>query len=337
MKKHEQPRHVLVYRLSALGDVAMTIPAIYSCAEAYPNTTFHVVTTAFCTQLFVNPPANVVLHPIEKPVTTWRVLKALRKMDIDAVADLHNVLRSWMVDAMFWLRRKTVKVLAKRRQERYEILKEGMRAQPFVMRYFDVFRRLGLPCEPTFSTLFGKQPLLPVNMEKGSERWVGIAPFARFENKTYPIEKMQEVVRRLVEHPDIHVFLFGARGEQAEALKQWEQLSPRVHSVAGSFALNEELALMAHLDVMLSMDSANQHMASLVGTRVVTVWGSTTPACGFLGWGQHTTDAVCANIDCQPCAIGGSKQCNLGTIACMKAIAPETIVKAVLRHDVEDL
>lgn len=323
------PRHVLVYRLSALGDVAMTIPAIYSCARRWKDTTFHVVTTAFCAQMFVNAPANVVLHPLEMPVTTWRVLKALHKMKIDAVADLHNVLRSWIVDSMFWLRGKRVQVLPKRRQERYEILHEKMRSQPFVMRYFEVFKHLGLPCEPAFTTLFNEQPPLPVEMKKDGEQWIGIAPYARYENKTYPLEKMQEVVKCLAEKPNVRIFLFGARGEQADGLKQWEQLSPRVHSMAGRFTLNEEMALMAHLDVMVSMDSANMHMASLVGTRVVSVWGSTTPACGFLGWGQHIQNAVCANIDCQPCSIGGSNQCKQGNIACMAAIKPDAIVQTV--------
>lgn len=325
----QRPHHVLVYRLSALGDVAMMIPAIYSCAHQWKDTTFHVVTAAFCAQLFINAPANVVLHPIEKPVSTWRVLKALRKMKIDAVADLHNVLRSWIVDTMFWLRGKQVKMLPKRRQERYDILNGQMISQPFIMRYFEVFKRLGLPCEPVFTTLFNELPPLPIEMKKDGERWIGIAPYARYNNKMYPLDKMQKVIRLLTQQPDVRLFLFGSRGEQAEELKQWEQLTPRVHSMAGRFTLKEELALMAHLDVMVSMDSANMHMASLVGTRVVSIWGSTTPACGFLGWGQHIQDAVCTHIDCQPCSIGGSKQCLQNTLDCLKRLSPTDIINTI--------
>lgn len=327
MKTKKVPHHVLVYRLSALGDVAMTIPAIYSCARTWPDVTFHVVTSAFCAQLFLAAPKNVVVHPVEKPVSTWRILKMLNRIQVDAVADLHNVLRSWIVGTWFRMKGKRVCMLDKYRNERHAILKEGKETQrPFTLRYFDVFERLGLSCEPCFSSLFESLPPLPLDLTKGDERWIGIAPFARYENKTYPLKQMKQVARLLTEHPATRIFLFGSKGEQAETLRQWESLSPLIHTMAGRFTLKEELALMAHLDVMLSMDSANQHLASLTGTRVVSVWGSTTPACGFMGWNQKREDTVCAGIDCQPCAIGGSKVCQQGNLPCMKALAPDMLV-----------
>lgn len=326
MKKSKQPRRVLVYRLSALGDVAMTIPAIYSCARTWSDVTFHVVTSAFCAQLFIEAPKNIVLHSVEKPVTTWHVLKMLNSLQIDAVADLHNVLRSWVVGTWFRLKGKQVRMLDKYRGERKAILNERKATQrPFTLRYFDVFEQLGLPCEPVFNTLFDTLPPLPIEQAKDNERWIGIAPFARYENKTYPLELMHQVAQSLAEESATRVFLFGSRGEQAQELKEWEKLSARIHSVAGRFTLQQELALMAHLNVMVSMDSANQHMASLVGTRVVSVWGSTTPACGFMGWRQQPADAVCMNLPCQPCSIGGSKSCKRGDLHCMKMLDPSTI------------
>ena len=306
----------------------MTVPAVYSCAQAWPDATFHVVTAAFCAQLFADAPSNILLHPVEKGTGTWQLLKLLNKLPIDAVADLHNVLRSWIVDGWFLLKGKRVCMLSKNRDERHAILKQGKRTKlPFTQRYFETFARLGLSCEPRFTSVFKTLPPPPVEQEKGEERWVGIAPFARYENKTYPLELMQQVAAQLAGEADSRVFLFGSRDAQAETLKQWERLSPRIHAVAGRFSLKEELTLMAHLDVMVSMDSANQHMASLVGTRVVSVWGSTTPACGFMGYHQQASDAVCAHISCQPCAIGGSRHCRQGGLACLKSIQPEAIVE----------
>jgi len=329
--KNEQLHNVLVIRLSALGDVAMTIPAIYSVARTYPGTVFHVVTTTFCAQLFVNAPQNVVLRPVETPVTTWHVLRQVSRLPVDAVADLHNVLRSWVVDAMFLLRGKPVSMLNKHRQERRAILKRGkVTTSPFVYRYFDVFTALGLPCKPCFDTVFSVQPPLPIDIKKGGWYWIGIAPFARYQNKTYPINKMQEVVRLLAAQLDVHIFLFGSHGQQAAMLSHWESLSPRIHCVAGRYTLYEELSLMAHLDLMLSMDSANMHLASIVSTRVVSVWGSTTPACGFYGWGWRQDDAICLNLDCQPCTIGGSHSCRIGGLNCLRGISPETIVQRVI-------
>ena len=330
--KPDAPLHILVYRLSALGDVAMTLPVVYSVARRYPQHTLHIVTTTFCAQLYVNAPSNIVLHPVEPHSGTFHLLKHLSGLHVDAVADLHNVLRSWVVDVFFLIRGKRVKMLQKQRGERRRILSQRIaQAEPFTQRYFDVFARLGLPAEPQFTSLFASPPAMPAEWPKGSERWIGVAPFARYASKTYPLEQMQQVVGLLAKRPHTRIFLFGSRGAEARLLESWQQAGGAVCSVAGRFTLAQELALMAHLDVMLTMDSANMHLASLAGTRVVSFWGSTTPACGFMGYGQQPSDAVCAHVACQPCTIAGSDQCPKGDWKCMHAVKPEQIVRAVTK------
>lgn len=331
--RRSKPTQILVIRLSALGDVAMTIPAVYSVATAHPEVTLHVVTTPFCAQLFVHAPANVVLHPCKRGDSLRQTVSLLRANSIDAVADLHNVLRSWLMDACALLHGKRVCMVDKRRSERKTVLSGKKSARRFTQRYFDVFERLGLPSEPTFTSVFPELPPSPVEQEKGEGRWIGIAPFARYQNKTYPLEQMRQVAALLAAEPAVHVFLFGSRGEEAATLQQWETLSPQITSVAGRFSLQEELALMARLDVMVTMDSANMHLASLVGTRVVSIWGSTTPACGFMGYGQRQEDALCLQLDCQPCTIAGSKECPRATLDCLRRLSPQQVVRMVLGHD----
>lgn len=353
--------NILVVRLSALGDVAMTIPAIYSVARAYPSHRFTVVTSAFPSRLFLNTPDNVVVVPLQSSESrgfmgTWRLLRKLGSLDIDAVADLHNVLRSWVVDSFFRLRGKPVAMVDKRRNERRAILHEhASTSRPFVFRYFDVFARLGLSAEPQFQ---GLGPLevdagleIPVihkdepqaggreeplvgskdELQAGGreEPLVGIAPFARYKNKIYSPSLMQQVVR-LLHAKGARVYLFGARGQEAETMQQWAEGLERVTVVAGRLQLEQELALMARLDVMLTMDSANMHLASLVGTRVVSFWGGTTPACGFLGFGQRPSDALQAGLDCQPCTIAGTDHCPLGHMHCISHLSPSFLVSRLL-------
>ena len=318
--------NVLVVRLSALGDVAMSVPAIYSVAETYPTNTFHVVTSKLCAQLFVGAPANVMVHPLEA-VTLGNLFRCVRSLKVDVVADLHNVLRTWIMDIYFRLRGKTVAMLDKRRWERGAV-KKAHYATPviFTDRYFDVFKRLKLPCMFFFTNLSADDlPELPDGLPaKNGKKWVGIAPFARYTNKVYPLGKMQKVADMMAAHPETEVFLFGGRKEK-EIMEKWCGRSARLHNMAGRFTLGEELALMARLDVMLSMDSANMHLASLVGTRVASIWGSTSPACGFLGWRQDSSDAILASCDCQPCTIAGSNNCRFGDMHCLTDISPETV------------
>lgn len=326
--------NILVLRLSALGDVAMTIPAVYSVARAYPQHRFVVATSAFTARLFINPPVNVEVIGLSKEESrgamgTIRMIGRLRKLSVDAVADLHNVMRSWLVSTYFRLQGKTVAMLDKHRTERRAILRNHAEAAvPFVQRYFDVFARLGLKATPQFTSLFpASLPPLPDNLPaKATEEWIGIAPFARYRSKTYDHEQMQKVVTMLAAMPRGRIFLFGARGAEEKLLQEWAEKRPNVFVVAGRLQLEEELALMAHLDVMISMDSANMHLASIVGTRVISIWGGTTPSCGFLGYFQRREDALMAGLPCQPCSIAGSDRCPLGHFRCTQSITPEAIV-----------
>ena len=86
---------------------------------------------------------------------------------------------------------------------------------------------------------------------------------------------------------------------------------------------------MSKLDVMLSMDSANMHLASLVGIPVVSVWGATHPYAGFMGWNQSIENAVQVDLYCRPCSIYGNKPCYRGDYACMNLIKPEQIIQKI--------
>lgn len=184
-------------------------------------------------------------------------------------------------------------------------------------------------------------------------RKVGIAPFAAHEGKIYPLERMEEVIKSLSQkgneenqtscnNGDIStlslserdgerlVYLFGGGGEEREIMRGWAEKYENVRLASDvCHGLKEELELMGMLDVMVSMDSANMHLASLMGTRVVSIWGATHPFAGFLGWGQSMADCVQRNdLPCRPCSIYGNKPCLRGDMACMD-IAAEEIVKRI--------
>ena len=113
-------------------------------------------------------------------------------------------------------------------------------------------------------------------------KWIGIAPFAKHRGKIYPTGEMELVMAELSDREDFTIFLFGGRGYEEALLDQWAFEYPRVKSVAGKYSLDQELALISRLDLLICMDSANMHFASLVGTRVLSVWGATHPYAGIL-------------------------------------------------------
>jgi ADP-heptose:LPS heptosyltransferase len=190
-----------------------------------------------------------------------------------------------------------------------------------VERYQKVFEKLGYNADLNFKSLFA------VKNKKGGKN-IGIAPFAQHSGKTYPLEQMEEVIRLLNCRPQVQLFLFGGTRDK-EKLEEWADKYENVQSVAGWMSFSEELLLMNNLDVMLSMDSANMHLASLVNTPVVSIWGATHPYAGFYGYNQDIKNAVQVDLECRPCSAHGTRPCYKNTWECLYTIRPQTIVNKI--------
>ncbi|MDR0833966.1 MAG: glycosyltransferase family 9 protein [Candidatus Symbiothrix sp.] len=327
---------VLVIRLSALGDVAMTIPVVYSVARRYPDDEFVLVTKKSFQNIFINTPPNLTVVPFEKGVIAGRRSRACPELDsgtrnpLTAVADLHSVLRSWKIDFQCLLKGKKVAVINKGKCAKRKLTrpknKQFKQLETSIARYQQVFEKLGYDATVDFKSL------IP---EKGRDRhatdketWVGIAPFAKHAGKIYPLDQMEQVVSQLTNHPNIKLFLFGGK-EDASLLDAWTKKYAHVESVAGRLSFPDELALMNDLDVMVSMDSANMHLASLVNTPVVSIWGATHPYSGFYGFNQDSKNAIQVELPCRPCSVFGNKPCLRGDYACLTQITPAMIINVI--------
>lgn len=342
-------KHILVIRFSALGDVAMTVPVVYSLAMQYPDVRITVLSRPFARPMFEDLAPNVSFmeadvkgeyHGFRGLNTLYRRLVAKQ---FTHVADLHSVLRSEYLRLRFNIGRFRVEHLNKHRKQRRHLVSYRKKVkEPLPTsfdNYFDVFRRLGFPIDkPSFTSLFppegGNLNLLPaaIGQKKSWEQWIGIAPFAAHTGKVYPLEKMEQVIDLLTgQNPKARIFLFG-RGEEEEAtISQWCRKWPCCTSVPqNTETMHQELILMSHLDVMLSMDSANMHLASLTATPVVSIWGATHPYAGFMGWRQSADNAIGLNMDCRPCSVFGQKRCKKGDYPCLHGIKPQDIADKII-------
>ena len=336
---------VLIIRLSAIGDVAMTIPVVYSAAKANPGDSFTVLTQPFLIPLFINRPANVHLIGVEtkrserKPGSFLRFALGLAGRNYDMVLDLHDVIRSRIIDFLFLMKGKRVFKIDKKRKERKHLTgKPPKTISPIpsiTSCYTEVFHRAGFRFEDTFTSLFAdiRDEVLTSHAVFGAKqgRWIGIAPFAKHPGKIYPVDEMEKAVDLLSKQPGTTLFFFGGKGYEEAVLSQWEFQCPNTHSVAGRYSLVQELELISRLDVLLCMDSANMHFASLTGTKAVSVWGATHPYAGFYGYKQHPGDAVQVDLPCRPCSVYGKKPCHRKDYACLKQITPEQIVDKINR------
>ena len=338
------PEHILVIRLSAPGDVAMTIPVLHSFQKKYPSVRLTILTNRRLAPLFKNLNASLFFAETKtehKGFTglfkLFRQINASNKeKPIDAVADLHNVLRSQVIRALFKVKGiKSVSINKGRAGKKELTRKENkiLRQLPATFeRYRNVFRELGFDFDDRFKTIFETRPSLTEKIISltgtKQSRWIGIAPFAAYKEKMYPLEKMEKVVEELYENSADKLIFFGS-GADGEMLKVWSERFRNIIIAAGKLNLEEELILMSYLDVMISMDSANMHFASLVNVPVVSIWGATHPFAGFMGWGQSIDNTAQIDLYCRPCSVFGNKPCYRGDHACMNQLSPSLVIEKI--------
>lgn len=339
--------HILVIRFSALGDVAMAVPVVYSLAKQHPDIRITVLSRNMARPLFENLAPNVGFMgaDLKGEYRGIRGLNALYRRltakQFTAIADLHSVLRSEFLRMRFNMSNCKVAHINKHRKGRRKLTSIDNRQlsqQPTTFQnYVEVFEQLGYSINIQFTSIFpsegGDLSMLPatMNTKNAGEQWIGIAPFAAHEGKIYPTHLMHQVIAQLTQqHPQARIFLFGRGEKEDKYFTEWCQEFPTCTYVSQHIdSMYEELILMSHLEVMLSMDSANMHLASLTGIPVVSVWGATHPLAGFMGWNQSKDNAIQADLDCRPCSIFGQKPCKRGDYACLNLIKPETIVEKI--------
>ncbi len=318
-------KHLLIIRFSALGDTAAIVPVIYGLANTYPFLKITLLSRQRFATLMSDMPSNVYffgadLTGVHKGLHGLnRLLRDLDYKQFDAVADMHDVWRSKYLRLRMKMAGKPIAHINKGRHEKHQLTRFTHKClkplTPVTERYLQVLHKLGLVCTPA----------LPEHFED-CRSGIGIAPFAAHKGKIYPLERMEQVVEILSKKGE-KLYLFGAGIEETAILKRWADMYNNVEIVAGRNTLQEELQLMSHLKVMLTMDSANMHLASLAGTRVVSIYGCTHPYSGFYGFGQDPADCIQTDLPCRPCSIYGNRRCRYNDYRCFDKITPEQIVE----------
>lgn len=329
------PRHLLVLRTSAMGDVAMVPHALRALCAAYPDLKVTVATQPLFRPFFEGQPVDFLdvdtrgAHHSLRGM--WHLAAEARRLGVDAVADIHDVLRSKAFRLSMRLHGIPTAHIDKGRAEKRRFIRSGGRGmKPLrhtVLRYCDVFRRLGFvfddPAPAAHRTLEN-----PFGAKQG--RWVGFAPFSAHRGKTYPEAQSRELVRLLSERFE-RVFIHSGGGSERAFAEEMERAYPNVTALAGKVRLAGEMALVSNLDCVVAMDSLVMHLAALVGTPVVSIWGATHPGLGFLGYGVPEAGIIQADLECRPCSVFGNKPCRYGDWHCLTAIRPETVADRVER------
>lgn len=332
-------------RLSAMGDVAMTVTILRAFSKQYSEVKITVISSPFFKPFFDEIP-NVTFFEFDKKdkhrgfLGLFRLFLELRKRNIDAFADLHNVLRSKVIRVLFALSGKKAAKTDKGRAEKKEVIRSEnkiFRQLPTVFeRHTKVFQALGFSLDLSNPTFPDRKNLdsetLAIVGEKTSN-WIGIAPFAQHDSKVYPQDLMQEVIDELAQNPNNKILLFGGGKKEIEVLNLLSKGKENVVSTAGKLKFSQELQLISNLDTMLSMDSGNAHIAAMLGIKTITLWGATHPFLGFSPFNQPIGNTLVSDRNLYPklpTSVYGNKKVE-GYQDAMRTILPKQVIEKMVQ------
>jgi len=345
-------RKIIAFRLSAMGDVSLTVPAIKGVIDANPDLEITLVTRKFFAPFFYGIPRLRLFFPELNGRHKgfgglYKLYRDLKKGGpFEAVIDLHGVIRTRILTFLF----KTsgipgFSIDKGRKEKRFLIKSKYIRMLKHTTeRYLETFIAAG------YKGQIGKAPFLNVNEEanatanrflekneiKAGKLKIGLAPFATLQPKIWGIQNFRELVSLINSEHDVEFFLFGGGSDEIVLLKEFQSYSPNLHMVAGELDLSAELALIRKLQLMISMDSSNMHLAALSGIPTVSIWGGTHPAFGFYALGQPTDYHIqtpASSLKCRPCSVFGNKPCIYATPKCMEMVKPQDVLRTLLRFN----
>lgn len=337
--------HLLVIKTSEMGEVALTVPIIKGVVKDNPDISIALVTRRPYFSFFAGiPQVNLICpefkHRHKGLLGIYRLYRDLSSIgDYDYIIDLQNSFKSRLLTFIF--KRHGIKCLRiEEDEEAKRILIAGKEKKPIkhiVERYREIFEKTGLTFQPEKRYCFSPDDdtLIKISsfflFEEESLN-IGIAPYSIHSLKSWPEEYMIKLMHLIESRQKAKFWLFGSYDE-SDRLREFNEKFPNAFLVAGQLHLHDELAIMGHLDFMISMDSSNMHMAALAGTKVISIWGGTDPIAGFSAWQQPEEYSLRIPIEqmtCRPCTINGKGKCKREDMACLMQITPEMVYEHLI-------
>jgi heptosyltransferase-2 len=152
---------------------------------------------------------------------------------------------------------------------------------------------------------------------------IGLVPGAQYgSSRRWPAERFGELAARLVA-AGYAVWIFGSAADGDAARTIRGRCSGNLVDLTGRTELEEVVDLISLASVVVTNDTGLMHVAGAVGTRVVALYGATTP--------EHTPSLaenhrmIYRDIECSPCS---ARICPFGHNRCLTEIETGEVFEA---------
>jgi len=339
--------NILIIKMSAIGDVIHTLPALNALREHFPD--------AHITWLVEEAASDIVkshqaldrvliskrqqwikgllgaqcLQNIEEAI---RFVRELRDTIYDLVIDFQGLMKS---AAMVGLCRAKKKIgYGMTREFSYIVLNDRM--PPFdmdkhaVFRYLNLVKYLGVKAHDVkFDIPLGEQEgsrIMSMLRQSGwdNQSVVVINPVAKWDSKLWDADNFSRLADRIVSKLGCVVVFTGSEEDKKEIARIISRMHNPCIDFSGRIDLRHLAALYKMSRCLVSTDTGPMHLSAAVGTPVVALFGPTAPwRTGPFGEGH---EIIRADLSCSPCF---KKKCD--SVECMELISVEQVIASIRR------
>jgi lipopolysaccharide heptosyltransferase II len=333
ISQSRDPRRILVVLHGAIGDVVRAMPLAMRLRKAFRAARIAWAVEPAAAPLLDGHPAideRIVFRRDRGARAFGEFLLEVRRRRFDLVLDLQRHLKSGVVSRASGAPRRIGFHRRNSKEGNWLFQTETIPPQEHfsskLRQYLAFADHLGLEAGPVE---FGLR-VAPEEADRARALVAAIGrPFvAAFVGSTWPsrfwlAEATAEVLREVSRRFGLGAVLLGGRGEE-EFGARVAAASPRgTLNLVGRLGLREAAAVLAEARAAFGPDSGPMHIASAVGTPVVSLWGATSPR-RSAPFGYEDL-AVVAGVACHPCYL---RRCPIGRL-CMQTLRPERVLRAL--------
>jgi lipopolysaccharide heptosyltransferase II len=336
----QTPTHILISRLSSIGDIILTTPVVRVIRNAYPRARISfLVKKEFASLVQYNPHIdNLIVFDKAGGKDSLKQLKErIREENFDWFIDLHNNLRTNYIKRA--LRFPEVSTYSKQSFRRWLLVKFGKNtfkeAKPVYLKYFDAVRHRDLRYDNKGTEIH----FPPAEMENIQKKLISdgidlsmpvavICPGASYTNKQWLPDRFGSIADSLIIESKIQLIFLGGPNDSTLCEEIISGMSQQALNYAGQLSLLGSAALLSKADLVISNDSGMMHLAQSQKTPVVAIFGPTTRELGFFPLPAKSA-VVQKDVECRPCTTKGLNYCPRKHFNCMKLIIAADVLKAI--------
>jgi heptosyltransferase-1 len=342
---------ILIVKLSAIGDVIQTLPALNAIRQRYADAHITWLVEEEAAGLIAGHPAldrvivsrrkhwtkGILRRGCLKTIReSYRFVRELRDTRYDVIIDFHGLLKSGLLIGLSKGERKVGFGKGMDHAEHSHLfLNERVPAVDMethaLTRNMMLVRALGIPAnEIEYRLPVGERDRrLAAELsarcgDEGSKPLVAINPVAKWATKLWSNAKFAELADRLIAEHDARIVFTGSQSDREVIARIGSSMKGEAANLAGETSLRTLAALYERTEVAVVTDTGPMHLAAAVGTPVVALFGPTAPwRTGPFGSGHQV---IRVGLECSPCF---KRQCP--STECMERISVEQVLEGILK------